>query len=154
MSKFLVFLMGLLILGGVGYFYMHKNDYQPADPMETSAPKKTLDNVRQAADRAEQADLAPSEIGTHHQGVVRICLALPGVGRLEGVLDMLERVAVEGDDVEAHRLVLETARHGEELGGLDELADLGPECRVVLVHRLSDIVGEGCSPVGVVEANV
>ncbi len=45
-----------------------------------------------AADRAQQADVAPTQIGTHHQGVEAVDLAQAGVRGGEGVHQLLPRL--------------------------------------------------------------
>jgi hypothetical protein len=54
MGRLLAFLLGAAALGYAAYVYVSgQRDFHTADAAATSAPKKTLDNARQAAHRIE-----------------------------------------------------------------------------------------------------
>jgi len=75
MGKFLVFILGVAILMGVAYHYVNgaatkmAAEAQSSDVSGPSAPKRQLDNVREATKRIEvqgqqQADKAAQEAKT------------------------------------------------------------------------------------------
>lgn len=58
MSRILLAVIGLSVLGYLGYRTMYGTKRQTLEEREASAPKKQLDNVRGAANRIEANDKA------------------------------------------------------------------------------------------------